>query len=106
MGDRVNFQDGALIHGAYDHSVTKIGHDVSIGHNAIVYGCRGKDRVLIGMGCIIIDDCVVESNSIIDAGSVFAVIHAKKTKEISPEWQKEENERIAANYIQHVSRFK
>ena len=71
MGNRINIQDGAVIHGTYERSATIIGDDVSIGHNAIVHGCTIKDRVLIGMGSIIMDDSVVGSNSIIAAGSVL-----------------------------------
>jgi len=118
MGDRVNIQDGAVIHGTFDKSATTIGNDVSIGHNAIVHGCTIKDRVLVGMGSIIMDDSVVGSNSIIAAGSVlpkntivpegsiFAGVPAKKIKEVSPELQKGEIERIAANYIHYASWFK
>ncbi len=118
MGDRVNVQDGAVIHGTFEKSATTIGDDVSIGHNAIVHGCTIEDRVLVGMGSIIMDDCVVGSNSIIAAGSVlpkktivpegsvFAGIPAKKIKEINPELQKGEIERIAANYIHYASWFK
>ena len=118
MGNRINIQDGAVIHGTFERSATVIGDDVSIGHNAIVHGCTIKDRVLIGMGSIIMDDSLVGSNSIIAAGSVlpkntivpegsvYAGIPAKKIKEISPELQKGEIERIAANYIQYASWFK
>jgi len=118
MGDRVNVQDGAVIHGTFEQSATTIGNDVSIGHNAIVHGCTIEDRVLVGMGSIIMDDSVVGSNSIIAAGSVlpkntivpegsvFAGIPAIKIKEISPELQKGEIERIAANYTQYASWFK
>tara|TARA_B100001175_G_scaffold314846_1_gene325078 strand:- start:8388 stop:8897 length:510 start_codon:yes stop_codon:yes gene_type:complete len=118
VGHRVNVQDGAVIHGTFEKSATNIGNDVSIGHNAIVHGCTIEDRVLIGMGSIIMDDSVVYSNSIIAAGSVlpkntivpegsvFAGIPAIKIKEISPELQKGEIERIAANYTQYASWFK
>ena len=116
--NRVNIQDGAVIHGTYEQSATKIGDDVSIGHNAIVHGCTIKERVLIGMGSIIMDNCVIGSNSIIAAGSVlpkntivpegtvFAGIPAKKIKDISPELEQGEIERIAANYIKYASWFK
>ncbi len=118
IGDRVNIQDGAVIHGTFEKSATTIGNDVSIGHNAIVHGCTIEDRVLVGMGSVIMDDCVVGSNSIIAAGSVlpkntfvpegtvFAGVPAKKIKEVSPELQKGEIERIAANYIHYASWFK
>ena len=100
IGDRVNIQDGALIHGTFEHSSTTIGNDVSIGHNAIVHGCTINDRVLVGMGSIIMDDSIIGSNSIIAAGSlllkntkvtegsVYAGVPAKKIKDVSPELQK------------------
>ena len=118
IGDRVNIQDGALIHGTFEHSSTKIGNDVSIGHNAIVHGCTINDRVLVGMGSIIMDDSIIGSNSIIAAGSlllkntkvtegsVFAGVPAKKIKDVSPELQKGEIERIARNYMKYASWFK
>ena len=70
IGNRVNVQDGVVIHATYEKSPTTIGNNVSIGHNAIVHGCTIKDDVLIGMGSIVMDDCIVESNSIIAAGAV------------------------------------
>ena len=75
IGDRVNIQDGALIHGTFEQSSTTIGNDVSIGHNAIVHGCTINDRVLVGMGSIIMDDSIIGSNSIIAAGSLLSLIH-------------------------------
>lgn len=118
MGDKVNVQDGAVIHATYQTSPTTIGNNVSIGHNAIVHGCTIHDNVLIGMGSIVMDDCVIESNSIIaagavltknthvEAGSVYAGVPARKVKEVSKELQKEEIERIANNYIKYSSWFK
>ena len=118
IGNRVNIQDGAVIHGTYEQSGTKIGNDVSIGHNAIIHGCTIKDSVLIGMGSIIMDNSVVESKSIIAAGSVlpkntivpegsvFAGVPAKKIKEIDPALQKGEIDRIAKNYLTYASWFK
>lgn len=118
VGNRVNIQDGAVIHATYEKAATTIGDDVSIGHNAIVHGCILKDKVLVGMGSIIMDNCIVESNSIIAAGSVvtqnthipegtiYAGIPARKIKEIDPELQKGEIERIAKNYLMYSSWFK
>lgn len=118
MGDKVNVQDGAVIHCTYEKSPTTIGNNVSIGHNAIVHGCTIKDNVLVGMGSIIMDDCVVESNSIIaagavvtkgthvKAGSIYAGMPAKKIKDISPELSKGEIDRIANNYVKYASWFK
>ena len=70
MGDKVNVQDGAVIHGTFEKSPTNIGNNVSIGHNALVHGCTIHDNVLIGMGSIVMDDCVIESNCVIAAGAV------------------------------------
>ncbi|SRX53769.1 gamma carbonic anhydrase family protein [Aequorivita sp. CIP111184] len=118
MGNKVNVQDGAVIHATYKTSPTTIGSNVSIGHNAIVHGCTIQDNVLIGMGSIVMDDCVVESNTIIaagavvskntrvESGSIYAGIPAKKIKDISPELTKGEIERIANNYVMYSSWFK
>jgi carbonic anhydrase/acetyltransferase-like protein (isoleucine patch superfamily) len=118
IGDRVNIQDGAVIHATYKKAGTTIGNDVSIGHNAIVHGCTLHDRVLIGMGSIVMDNCVIHSNSIIAAGSVvtqgtiveegaiYAGIPAKKIKDVDPSLQKGEIERIAQNYLMYSGWFK
>tara|TARA_R110000796_G_scaffold35098_1_gene90411 strand:- start:4818 stop:5327 length:510 start_codon:yes stop_codon:yes gene_type:complete len=118
MGNKVNVQDGAVIHCTYLKSPTNIGNNVSIGHNAIVHGCTVHDNVLIGMGSIVMDDCVVESNSIIAAGAVvtkgtrvpsgtvFAGMPAKKIKEISTELSVGEVERIANAYVKYSGWFK
>ncbi|MCK7590404.1 gamma carbonic anhydrase family protein [Subsaxibacter sp. CAU 1640] len=118
MGNKVNVQDGAVIHATYQKSPTKIGNNVSIGHNAIVHGCTIHDNVLIGMGSIVMDDCVVESNSIIaagavvtqntkvEAGSIYAGVPAKKVKDISQELISGEIDRIANNYVKYSGWFK
>ena len=117
MGDKVNVQDGVVIHATYQKSPTNIGNNVSIGHNAIVHGCTIQDNVLIGMGSIVMDDCVVESNSIIaagavvtkgtivESGSIYAGVPAKKVKDISTELIEGEIDRIANNYVKYSSWF-
>ena len=70
IGNKVNIQDNATIHATYKKSPTNIGNNVSIAHNAVIHGCTIKDNVLIGMGAIVLDDAVVESNTIVAAGSV------------------------------------
>nr|WP_321225461.1 gamma carbonic anhydrase family protein [uncultured Psychroserpens sp.] len=116
--DKVNIQDGAVIHATYQKSPTTIGNNVSIGHNAIVHGCTIHDNVLIGMGSIVMDDCIIESNSIIAAGavvtkntivasgSIYAGVPAKKVKDISQELISGEINRIADNYLEYSSWFK
>ena len=100
IGNKVNIQDGAVIHCTYQKAKTIIGNNCNIGHNAIVHGCRLQDHVLIGMGAIIMDNAVIESFSIVGAGSVvlentivetgfvYAGSPAKKIKAISPEQRK------------------
>ena len=118
LGNKVNVQDGAVIHATYLKSPTTIGNNVSIGHNAIVHGCTIHDDVLIGMGSIIMDDCVIESNAIIaagavvtkntrvPAGTVYAGVPAKKIKDISENLVHGEIHRIAENYVKYSSWFK
>ncbi len=118
IGNRVNIQDGAIIHCTYEKYPTIIGNNVSIGHNAIVHGCTIHDNVLIGMGAIVMDDCIIESNTIIAAGAIvtqhthvesgciYAGIPAKKIKDISQELISGEIERIARNYVMYSGWFK
>lgn len=115
MGNKVNVQDGAVIHCTYQKHPTEIGNHVSIGHNALVHGCTLHDNVLIGMGAIVMDRCVVHSNSIIaagavllegtvvEAGSIYAGVPAKKVKGISQELIHGEIDRIANNYTHYAS---
>lgn len=115
IGNKVNVQDGAVLHATYQKSPTTIGNNVSIGHNAIVHGCTIHDNVLIGMGSIIMDDCIIESNSIVaagavvpknttvESGSIYAGIPAKKVKDISKELISGEINRIANNYVEYSS---
>lgn len=117
MGDKVNVQDGAVVHCTYQKHPTNIGSNVSIGHNAIVHGCTVHDNVLIGMGAIVMDRCVVNSNSIIAAGSVvlegtiveegsiYAGVPARKVKDISLEKISGEINRISTNYVNYSSWF-
>ena len=67
MGNKVNVQDNVMLHCTFEKFPLVIGDNVSIGHNAIVHGCTIQDNVLIGMGAIVMDDCLVESNSIVGA---------------------------------------
>jgi carbonic anhydrase/acetyltransferase-like protein (isoleucine patch superfamily) len=118
IGNKVNIQDGAIIHCTYQKHPTIIGNNVSIGHNAIVHGCTVEDNVLIGMGAIVMDNCVVKSNSIIaagavltqntvvESGSIYAGVPARKVKDISASEFGGEIERISNNYVLYSSWFK
>ena len=118
IGNKVNIQDGAIIHCTYQKHATKIGNKVSIGHNAIVHGCLIEDNVLIGMGAIVMDNCIVGSNSIIAAGAVvtqntvvpsgtiYAGVPAKWVKDIDASDFSGEIERISNNYVMYSSWYK
>lgn len=118
MGNKVNIQDGAVIHCTYQKNPTNIGNNVSIGHNALVHGCTIHDNVLIGMGAIVMDRCIVHSNSIIaagavvlegtvvEAGCIYAGVPAKKVKDVSQELIHGEIDRISNNYVMYASWFK
>lgn len=118
IGNKVNIQDGAVVHCTYLKHPTIIGNNVSIGHNAIVHGCTIHDNVLIGMGAIVMDNCVVESNSIvaagavvmqntvIESGTIYAGVPAKKVKNIDQSDFAGEIERISNNYVMYSSWFK
>jgi len=113
MGNRVDVQDGAVVHCTYKKHPTNIGNNVSVGHNALVHGCTIKDNVLIGMGAIVMDGVVVESNTIIAAGAVvtqgthveanciYAGVPAKKVKEMNQELSEGEIKRIAESYVMY-----
>ena len=117
IGNKVNIQDGAVIHCTYQKHPTEIGDNVSIGHNALVHGCKVMNNVLIGMGAIVMDGVTVHSNSIIaagavvlegttvDSGCIYAGVPAKKVKELSQEQTAVLIEGIADNYVMYSSWF-
>lgn len=118
IGNKVNIQDGAVIHCTYQRAATIIGDNVSIGHRAIVHGCTLENNVLIGMGAIVMDHAVVEENCLIAAGAVvlentrcesghiYAGVPARKVKALSPEQFKDSVERIANAYLMYSGWFK
>lgn len=118
IGNKVNIQDGAVIHTLYKRSVTTIGNNVSIGHNATIHGATIHDNCLIGMGATILDNAIVESGAIVaanalvttgmrvESGCIYAGVPAKKIKEVSPEQQREIVERIANDYVMYASWYK
>ena len=113
IGNRVNIQDGSVLHTLYQKSTIEIGDDVSIGHNVIIHGAKVKDYALLGMGSIIMDDAEVGEGALVAAGSVvlaktkigphelWAGAPAKFVKMVEPEKAKEMNEKIARNYLMY-----
>lgn len=113
MGNKVNIQDGAVIHCTYKTAPTVIGDNVSIGHKAIVHGCTIGNNVLVGMGAIVMDHAIVEDNCLIAAGAIvlenshlksggiYAGIPAKRVKELPKETFEGTVQRIANNYLMY-----
>ena len=118
IGNKVNIQDNVMVHCTYQKTSTTIGNNVSIGHNAIIHGCTRKDNVLIGMGAIVMDGCLVESHSVVAAGSevtqgthigegeLWAGVPAKKIKDVSQDLMESEIQRISRNYVKYSSWYK
>lgn len=113
IGNRVNIQDGSVLHTLYQKSTIEIGDDVSIGHNVVIHGAKIKDFALIGMGAIVMDDAEVGEGALVAAGSVvlsktkigpnemWAGAPAKFVKMVEPEKAKEMNQKIARNYLMY-----
>jgi carbonic anhydrase/acetyltransferase-like protein (isoleucine patch superfamily) len=118
IGHRVNIQDGAVLHATYQKCGLTIGDDVSIGHNAIVHGCTIADKVLVGMGAIVMDQAhigsgsviaagaVVVQNTVVEPGSLMAGVPAKRIGVVSKDLSEGEIERIARNYLTYAEWFK
>ena len=113
IGDRVNIQDGSVLHTLYQKSTIEIGNDVSIGHNVVIHGAKIRDYALIGMGAVVMDDAEVGEGALVAAGAVvlsrtkigphemWAGSPAKFIKMVEPEKAKEMNEKIARNYLMY-----
>ena len=70
IGSRTNVQDNCVLHVTHKTHPLFLGDDITIGHGAVVHGCRIKNVCLIGIGAIILDGAVVGEQSIVAAGSV------------------------------------
>ena len=117
IGNKVNNQDGSVLHTLYQKSTIEIGNNVSVGHNVTIHGAKIESNVLIGMGATILDHAIIGENSIIAAGSlvlsgtnvepnsIYAGVPAKKIKNIEPEQSQEMIQKIANNYIMYAGWF-
>ena len=118
IGNKVNIQDGTVLHTLYEKSTVEIGDNVSVGHNVTIHGAKIEKNVLIGMGATILDHAVIGENSIIAANSlvltgtkvepnsIYAGVPAKRIKTIEPGQSKEMIQKIANNYLMYASWFK
>lgn len=113
IGNRVNIQDGSVLHTLYQKSTIEIGDDVSIGHNVTIHGAKIRNFALIGMGAVVMDDAEVGEGAIVAAGSVVLArtkigpnelwggAPAKFLKMVEPEKAREMNIKIARNYLMY-----
>ena len=113
IGDRVNIQDGTVLHTLYEKSTIEIGNDVSVGHNVTLHGCKIHDLALIGMGAVVMDDAEVGEGALVAAGSVglsrtkigpnelWGGAPAKFIKMVDPAQARELNQKIARNYLMY-----
>lgn len=113
IGNRVNIQDGSVLHTLYEKSVIEIGDDVSIGHNVTIHGAKICNGALVGMGSVVLDHVVVGEGAIVAAGAVvlsktvigpgelWGGTPAKFIKKVDAEQSKELNQKIARNYLMY-----
>lgn len=113
IGNRVNIQDGSVLHTLYQKSTIEIGDDVSIGHNVTIHGAKIRDFALVGMGAVVMDDAEVGEGAIVAAGAVvlsrtkigpnelWGGAPAKFIKMVEPEKAREMNVKIARNYLMY-----
>lgn len=118
IGHRTNIQDLAMLHCTYQRAALTIGNDVSIGHSAIVHGCTIHDKVLIGMGAIVMDHAVIGEGSVVAAGAVVLQgtviepgslvtgVPGKRVRAVGEDLSKNEIERIAGNYLKYASWYR
>ena len=118
IGNKVNIQDGSVLHTLYQKSTIEIGDNVSVGHNVTIHGAKIENNVLVGIGATILDQAVIGENSIIAANSlvltgtivepnsIYGGVPAKKIKDIEPEQTKEMINKIANIYLMYASWYK
>ncbi len=111
IGNRVNIQDGSVLHTLFKKSTIEIGDDVSIGHNVTIHGAKIHNLALVGMGAVVMDDAEVGEGAIVAAGAVvlsrtkigpnelWAGAPAKFIKMVDPAQSREINQKIAGNYL-------
>jgi carbonic anhydrase/acetyltransferase-like protein (isoleucine patch superfamily) len=117
IGERTNIQDLTMVHVTYKKYPTFIGNDISIGHSAVIHGCRINDFVVIGMGAVILDDALINNYTFIAAGSVVkekfivpegtlaAGVPAKIVRDLKPE-EIEKIKQNAKNYLYYIEQYR
>lgn len=118
IGNRVNIQDGSVLHTLYEKSTITIGDNVSVGHNVTIHGADIDDGALIGMGATVLDYAHVGKGAIVAAGALVLAktqigpgelwggVPAKFIKRVDPDQSKELNEKIANGYLMYAGWYK
>ena len=101
LGNRVNVQDGSVLHTLYQKSTIEIGNDVSIGHNVTIHGAKIHDMALIGMGSVVLDDAEIGEGTKVGPHELWAGSPAKFKKMVDPAQAREINVKIAKNYLMY-----
>ena len=117
IGERTNVQDNSVLHVTKDTYPLIIGSDITIGHSVTLHGCRVRDRCLIGMGAIILDNADIGEDSLVAAGalvtegmkvppgSLLMGVPAKVVRETTPE-ERARILRSAGNYIEYSDNYR
>ncbi len=117
IGERTNIQDLSMLHVTHDYFPLNIGNEVTIGHSVTLHGATIKDRVLIGIGAIVLDNSIINSNTLIAAGALVkegfevpeGVLFAGVPGKIIRDLRQDEIERIAEsaqNYVNYVNKYR
>lgn len=117
VGERTNIQDGSILHVTYKKYPLIVGADVTVGHGVILHGCTVKNSVLIGMGAVLLDNSVINSDSFIAAGTLIkenftvpeGVLVAGVPGKVVRDLRDDEIEKIrqsARNYMMYVNNYK
>lgn len=117
IGARTSIQDNSVVHATRNLCPTVVGSDVTVGHGAILHGCTVEDRVLVGMGTIILDEARIPSDCIVGAGSLIttkktfppgSLIMGRPAKVVRPLTEEETSHVLesAAVYVAHTREYR
>jgi carbonic anhydrase/acetyltransferase-like protein (isoleucine patch superfamily) len=117
VGPRTSVQDNSVVHATTGLVPTLIGADCTVGHAVILHGCTIMDRVLVGMGSIVLDEAVIESDVILGAGSLVTarsripaghLAFGRPAKAVRPltEAERESIRSAAAHYVENTAKYR
>jgi len=116
IGSRTNIQDNATIHVTHDMCPAILGDEVTVGHAAVLHGCRIGDRVLVGMSAVVMDraeigdECIIGAGALVTegfrapAGSLIIGAPAVVKRTLSAE-QRKLGAEGASNYLEYVEHY-